>query len=172
MKVKANIARMDALKFSIEILPSQRQTYYVMLFFTALVTGLVFKALNFPATIPEWILMSSISLFGGVFASFLSFIVANGLHILQTGFYGVNLGEHVYEMSEDGFELETHVYRAIYYWSGIRDVRSTISFLLIKINQNNFLIVPKRSFDSEERFFDFSAKADELWSTHKLERPG
>ena len=73
------------------------------------------------------------------------------------------LGEHEYEITSEGLLEKTKANEGLSKWSGIQEVRKAGSFILFRISGYLFHIIPKRSFESDEEFYEFLGMAKDKW---------
>ena len=65
------------------------------------------------------------------------------------------LGEHAYEVREDGLHERTTVNETLANWPGIKGVVETKTFAFIEMRSGSLHIIPKHSFSSAVQGRDF-----------------
>nr|WP_319393340.1 YcxB family protein [uncultured Desulfobacter sp.] len=73
------------------------------------------------------------------------------------------LGEHYYELLEDGILEKTQVNEGISKWEGVLEIVERGDYLIIKVSSYHFHVIPKRSFPDESEYKSFKHMACSLW---------
>jgi hypothetical protein len=116
-----------------------------------------------PDTTRDWLIMAVASLAGGVGGMVAGTVVSMiSILVASTKTNGI-LGEHRYEIRSDGLFEKTDANESLNRWSGIREIRRLGSFLIFRISDYQFHVVPKRSFESEAAFLEFLENARGKW---------
>lgn len=163
MKVVTNIKKRDLIRLNFEILPKLRSTYITIICIALFAFGFICWKSGIPHTLERWIVASSASLVGGIFGTFLGFLM-NLFPIIfaSTKDNGV-LGLHEYTLTPEGLHESTSANEGLSKWEGISKVKVSGQYLLFQISSYLFHIVPKRSFSSNEEFNKFVSIATESW---------
>jgi hypothetical protein len=114
--------------------------------------GVVLYFSRHPSTLLDWSVLALASAIGG-FVAFLISCAISMLWILKnsTDKAGVT-GEHVFEISEQGFREKTSQNESIQGWSGmLRPIRSR-KITLVRINAYLFHALPRRAFSDDSEY--------------------
>lgn len=60
------------------------------------------------------------------------------------------LGEHVYELRDDGLHEQTSVNETLSSWTGIKSVDETRGYAFIGMQNGTFHVIPRSAFNSDE----------------------
>ncbi|GAA5444354.1 hypothetical protein Misp06_02540 [Microbulbifer sp. NBRC 101763] len=99
----------------------------------------------------------------GVVSSFIGALVATliawlwnlGYILLMSNSKSGVLGKHEYVITEEGLSESTEANEALIKWSGIDDVKINKNYILVRVNQYLFHMLPRRSFSSLAKYEEF-----------------
>ncbi len=157
MKIEAHITKKDLINLSCYFFPRDRGTWiYFIVLFLGMFIFLSYKA-NFT--------LSSKSILIGVVSSFIGALVATlvawlwnlGCILLMSNSKSGVLGKHEYVITEEGLSESTEANESLLKWSGIDDVKINEKYILIRINQYLFHMLPRRSFSSLAKYEEFGS---------------
>ena len=100
---------------------------------------------------------------GGIFGMLFGFLFSMISILLMSSSKNGILGEHEYTLSPEGLHEKTSANEGLSKWEGITKVKVAGAYLLFQISGYLFHIVPARSFESQERFLEYSSKSMEYW---------
>ncbi|MBV1908121.1 MAG: YcxB family protein [Kangiellaceae bacterium] len=165
MEVTTELTRWDLVKFNLTILPRMRSTYITGLIIAVVLFFIVVGEKGAPETMQNWLASIAGVLIAGLFASIVSIFISL-IPILITSRIGNGiLGKHDYKLTPDGLYEETIANNGLTKWEGISDIKTTNSFILIRISGYLFHVIPRRSFSSSKAFNSFSASASSYWES-------
>ena len=163
MKVRTNISRVDLVKFNLSVIPRMRSTYTTALVFAVLVAMYFLWRDGQPITRHEWIDLFIVSISGGVGAIIGGSIFSIVGIVLTADSKNGTLGEHFYELLDDGLFEKTEANESLSKWSGILEISENSQYLLIRISSYLFHIIPKSSFSTESEYLLFRDNAKRLF---------
>ena len=70
------------------------------------------------------------------------------------------VGEHEFEIRDDGLFERTSLNEGVYRWSGVSKIRCVGRFLFIYVSGNQVHYIPRNAFPSLEAFRDFRAEIE------------
>lgn len=155
MKIEANITKKDLVNLSCFFFPRSRGTW---IYFAALFLGM-FLFLSYKNDFT----FSSRSMFIGILSSFIGASIATlvawlwnlGCILLMSNAKSGVLGKHEYVITVEGLSERTNANESLIKWSGIDEVRVNKKYILVRINQYLFYMMPRRSFNSSAEFEEF-----------------
>ncbi len=163
MKIKVEIKRKDLMWLYLACLPKLKSTYVNLLIFALIVFAFYSWSGGFPDCEKEWIRAAKVTALGTViaflFGTAYSFC---SLLFLKKESNGV-LGEHEYELSEDGLHEKTSINEGLNRWSVFQDIKLTNHYILFQMPDYLFHIIPKRYFSSESDVKEFYDTALNLY---------
>jgi len=167
MKVKTHITRSDLLRFNYKLLFKLKSTYRTLIFLW-LSSFVFFVYLNgMPTSIINW-LATIVGAFGGAIIAMLFGFIINMLNIILSSTISTgSIGEHEYELRDEGLYEKTNVNEGLTKWEGIEDIIIIDYFILFKISKYLYHIIPKRSFASKKEFDSFAVIATKKWKLKK-----
>jgi hypothetical protein len=68
------------------------------------------------------------------------------------------LGEHIYEVREDGLYERTSVNETMANWPGVKGVVESKTFAFIEMRSGSFHIIPRHAFSSAEHWSGFTSE--------------
>ena len=163
MKVTTNINRMDLIKFNFLLLPRSKSTYISILILSVLIFLFIFWKNGYPVSPIKLFILLIASVVGGIVGSLFGFVTSViNILFMSTKNNGV-LGAHEYNVSIEGLYEKTNANESLNKWEGIMQIKVIGSYLLIQITGYLFHIIPRRDFESNERFEQFINYSEQQW---------
>lgn len=167
MKIDIDINKNDywiCNKYMVFNTPKIRNTYIILL--------IAFPV--FMIVLLSILLNNTITIYFSIFTGFLIGIIADIFWIYlvkrQVMKFPDNkkglLGKHTIEIIETGVNESTSVNEGFTYWKGIKEINQDKNSIYIILDTLMALIIPKRSFSSENEAIEFYNKALEYWTNN------
>lgn len=86
--------------------------------------------------------------------------------VFSVGFLPGVLGEHNFDLREDGLFETTGVNETLTKWKAIRSIKHYKKYIMVWIGAG-FYSIPKKSFDSPEQYEEFGIQLIKSWKAHK-----
>ncbi|MBN7818677.1 YcxB family protein [Bowmanella yangjiangensis] len=155
MKITTNISRMDLIKFNLRFLPFAPITYKYFGIVALFIFSYVLWSKGVPTSFERWKILIVGSLIGGFFATvfYFGWCVVSILFLSKES-NGV-LGEHEYEITEDGLFERTIANETLNRWGALGKVSIAGKNLLLQVSGYLYHLFPRRSFESDEAFYEF-----------------
>jgi hypothetical protein len=163
MKVITNIRRLDLIHFNLALLPRLRSTYVTIGVIALAAATLVFWQHGVDETVRNWKLVGVVSLAAGVGGMLVGMVISMFFVVFTSSKSNGILGAHEYEIKPEGLFEKTDANEGFNKWSGIQEIRIVGPFLLFRISGYLFHVIPKRSFESSEKFQEFVQMAQMKW---------
>ena len=77
------------------------------------------------------------------------------------------VGEHEFEIRDDGLWERTDVNEALYRWAGFQKMRYVGGFLFVYVGGNMVHYIPRRCFSSDQEFQDFRGELERRFKAAK-----
>jgi hypothetical protein len=122
---------------------------------------------NSPQTMHNWIVTLIASFAGGVSGVLAGLIFALVWQLLFLSEGNGVLGQHEYELQDEGLFERTAINEGLSRWEGVRDVRVAGPYLVVRISDILFHVIPARSFASREKFGEFANGAISCWKKNR-----
>ena len=163
MKVIANIRRLDLIHLNLALLPRLRSTYVTIGAIALAVAAFVLWQNGVDDTVRNWKLVCLASLASGVGGMLIGMVITMIFILFTSSKSNGILGVHEYEITPEGLFEKTDANEGLNKWSGIQEIRIVGPFLLFRISGYLFHAIPKRSFESTEKFQEFVQMAQTKW---------
>ena len=158
MNISVEIKRKDLVALNLYLFPRIRGNWI----FFALLSGGIFAYILItkkPSNAYSITVAAFAALVGGVGG-----VIAAGLFgmvavLLTVGKKSGVLGVHHYSLSEQGLEERTDANETLQKWVGIQSITKLPNYILFRINDYLFHIVPRRAFAANEEFNSFYGRA-------------
>ena len=159
MKVTTNLSRLDIVKFNLNVIPRMKSTYVAGLVFALLTLAFFFWKEGIPCNSSGWTKYLVVSLVGGISATLGGSILSLVGIVLTANSKNGILGEHRYELLEQGLLEKTIANESISNWSSILEISEHDQYLLIRISSYLFHVIPKRCFSNIDEYQRFHQQA-------------
>ena len=105
---------------------------------------------------PKSMLIGVVSSFiGALVATLVAWLWNLGCILLMSNSKSGVLGKHEYLITEEGLSESTEANDSLIKWSGIDDVKINKNYILVRVNQYLFHMLPRRSFSSLAKYEEF-----------------
>lgn len=164
MKITAEITRKDLALLNIYLLPRLKANW-IFLGVMILIIAIFLAITKSPSDISGYCALAIGSVFGGLGGVIIGFIINIIMMLLTVGKKSGVLGIHHYELLPEGIKESTTANESLQRWGAIVTVRIHGNYLLFRVNNYLFHVIPKRAFESEENFMSFYSEAVRLKGT-------
>lgn len=164
MKVHAHLTRSDIARANLLVMrrsPSSLRSVLLL----ALAVGL-FAAVDGarPHGLQAWLLLAGLSLAGGILVYLLMAAFSLAWILLHATEQAGATGDHVFEISDEGFRERTPYNDSLHAWCGLQKPLRSSDLILVRINAFLVHVIPRRIFARDEDF--------EAWWTEIDRRSG
>ncbi len=173
MKITTNYSRLDHLFMQIYLFPRLK---IIWLLAISLWASLIYLALSgqglFNDEICVFCILFSIfviSILAAIATSlFLIAIAVLGfsISILANSLIPGMLGEHEFELKDDGLFETTDVNETLAKWKGLRSVERYKKYIIVRTGIG-FYSLPRKHFNSQEQYDEFGEQLYTHWKAHK-----
>ena len=165
MNITTDIKKSDIINFNLAVIPQLKSTYIGLLIISCFIFIFVFIELGIPSSASDWIYKLFASVIGGVAGIILGFVISMMYTLQIASSKNGMLGKHHYTISEEGLHEKTIINESMNKWIGVSRINIAGSYLYFQISDYLFHVIPKRCFDSEEQFNEFTALSKKYWHT-------
>ncbi|USD23093.1 YcxB family protein [Microbulbifer variabilis] len=155
MKIEAHITKKDLINLSCYFFPRNRGTWiYFMVLFLGMFVFLSYKD-GFTFFTKSTLIGVVSSFIGALVATLIAWLWNLGCILLMSNSKSGVLGKHEYVITEEGLSESTEANEALIKWSGIDNVKINKNYILVRVNQYLFHMLPRRSFSSLAKYEEF-----------------
>ena len=155
MKIEVHITKKDLIKLSCYLFPRSRGAwiYFVVLFLSMFVFLSYKDGFTFSS---KSVLIGVVSSFiGALLATLVAWLWNLGCILFMSNSKSGVLGKHEYVITEKGLFESTEANESLIKWSSIDEVEINKNYIIIRINQYLFHMLPRRSFNSLAKYEEF-----------------
>lgn len=163
MKVITNIRRLDLIYLNLALLPRLRSTYLTIGVIALAAATLVLWQNGVDETVRNMKLVGLVSLVAGVGGMLVGMVISMMFIVFTSSKSNGILGAHEYEIRPEGLFERTDANEGVTKWSGMKEITIVGPFMLFRISGYLFHVIPKRSFESAEKFQEFVQMAQMKW---------
>ncbi len=164
MKVTTNLTRKDFIKVNFILVPKRRSNYFaVLIVLSVLLFERIPSVMACPYTVSMLISEGVIALLQSILFMFVMSLLGSIMVVVMSNKSGI-FSQNEITISEQGISSKTKLSEATIKWQLVKSIQSVkSSYLVINLSTGNF-IIPKRDFDSEQTFEEFTKQATLYWN--------
>ena len=164
MKIDIEIKRKDLTALSFYLFPRMKANWIMLVVMIFLIAAFLFITKK-PIDFIGYVVLTICSILGGLVGIALGFVINLVTMLLTIGKKSGILCLHHYELVPEGIKETTEANESLHRWSSIVTIGTHGNYLLFRINNYLFHIIPRRAFENEESFKAFYSEAVRLKSS-------
>jgi len=164
MKIAAYLSRKDILRMNLYLLPRMRANWIFLAVIWILFVATEIYQIGIPKNVSLALLCLLCSIVGAI-------LVTSGLlllGILMTILHPLTsdvIGNHEYEITEQGFLERDKSAETLSFWPGIKAIILAGPYIYVRMNALMFAIIPRHSFATEHEFENYYQTLIQHWRT-------
>lgn len=163
MKVIATIDRWDLLRLNLYLLPRAKANRIFVCVVALAVFVSHWTSHEGPISAREVAVFLASGIAGGLVGLLAGTVICMIMMMLPSEQREGVLGEHEFEIRQDGFFERTKANEAINRWGGIRSINKTGSAIYVGLGGYLFHIIPKRAFSDLAAFDEYFESLCKNW---------
>lgn len=163
MKIVATINRWDLVKFNLHVGPRLRANWIAVAVLSAVTFLYLMYTTSSKAGNNGLGVNLAISLSAGFFGILAGMLVCIAFLLVTANEKSGTLGEHEYEIREDGLFERTKANEALARWGGVYSIERSRDQIHVRINSYLFHVIPRHAFKSDDEFKQFFDEMREHW---------
>lgn len=153
--VIVNLTRADLLRLSRHAMPRSRPNRFDFGLLAITIVGIMIAQHGLPRSTVEFFAMLLTTILFLLGAAILIFVLAQLCVFIYSRRSNGVLGEHVYTLRDDGLFESTKANETLTKWGGATALFNTGVCLYVQVSPGLFHVIPRRCFDSVEKYQTF-----------------
>lgn len=163
MVIRTTLSRKDFIDLNLYLFPLLKSNWiFASTMFIAIFAYQLYKS-DFMARPTEMLCMSAASAIGALCGVTIALILSLSYFFLCLNKRSGILGEHEFTIEDEGLFEKTDANETLTKWPSITSMRKTKNFILIRINNYLFHILPRRAFSNERHYDEAWAELNKRW---------
>lgn len=163
MNLNFRLTKNDLMFYYFQSMFFTRNAYKFSIFIFLIMFTLSLISQSFPININIFIASIVIALFATLFIKIIGYVFSIIYMFFSASSKNGLLGEISVKLTEEGVTEKTMNKNISSTWQGVARVSNLGSFVVIQTSPNTCILIPKRSFTSNEKYFELYNYAKVCW---------
>ena len=162
MKITAILGRSDIFRMNLHLLPRMRGTWVVLAIIWIFIAATVYEKAGIPNNVIHALLCLLCTFVGAILMMSILIIGLLFLTLTLPQISGV-IGHHEYEITDQGFIERNKNAETLSFWHSIKEIVLAGSYIYVRINAYQFVIIPRRGFATQQEFENYCQNLKQFW---------